>query len=433
MDAKSLHGQGLTLPVDTLGCLARSFRFPGLTDALVFSFETAGRLDRERLADALEVAVTRHHPVAGARLERFGGIFYRWRTRPFAPDAFLGGAYAEPRSFDLTREPPLRVHVGTGSLAFEMSHVAFDAVGFARVIRTVLEQYDAFPHLLEPIVDEIALRRAGQLYASRPPGAKRNPGRRFVDPGSGRTLALRADPIVPTGSPGATGTLHHHVALPLARIREAARGGEATVNDWLATSALTAYCAWNAGHGARARFASVDLPANLRPADRSTLVAANVTGTFTLNLDLCATPGRYSTFRETLAAFRAAKATADREHRAWSMAPRWPVRHHPTELGVWAGRALTRLMGGALLPLGPTLLLSNFGLLEGLVGRFGELELSRLRVEGSAYPAWTIDAISPSQRELDLSFCVRKSHFSASTLAEFAGLVEERALSPCKS
>lgn len=423
----------LTLPVDALGCLARSFRFPGLTDALVFAYDMEGRLDRARLADALELAVTRHHPVAGALLERFGGIFYRWRTQPFAADAYVRGTYAEPRSFDLTREPPLRVHVGASSLAFEMSHVAFDAVGFACVIRTVLEQYAAFPRILEPVIDEVELRRAGHLYAPRPPSVRRNPGRRFVDPGSGRTIARRADPVVPTGTVGATGTLHHHVVLPLGIIREAAGSRGATVNDWLAASALTAYARWNASHGARARFASIDLPANLRPPDRSTLVAANVTGTFTINLDLGATVGRSATFVETLAGFRSAKADADREHRAWSMAPRRPVRTHPTELGVWVGRALAWLTGDALLPLGPTLLLSNFGLLDGLVGRFGALELSRLRVEGSAYPAWTLDAVSPSRRDLTLSFCVRKSHFSASTLAEFAGLVEERALSPCKS
>ncbi|MBK7977748.1 MAG: hypothetical protein IPK07_32360 [Deltaproteobacteria bacterium] len=399
----------------------------------MFVFDLGGHLDVERLAASLELAVTRHHPVAGAQIERFGGLFYRWRCRPFEARAYLHGAYAEPRTFDLIREPPLRVHVGTGSLAFEMSHVAFDAVGFARVVRTVLEQYDAFPRILEPAVDEVRLRREGRLYAPRPADVKRNPGRRFVDPGSGRTVARSADPIVRTGIAGARGTLHHHVVLPLGVIREAARVGAVTINDWLAAAALTAYTEWNASHGSRARFASIDLPANLRPTDRSTLVAANVTGTFTLNLDLGARIGRYATFAEILAAVRTAKADADRDHRAWSMAPRWPVRTHPTEVGVWVGRALTRLMGDALLTLGPTLLLSNFGLLDGLVGRFGDLELSRLRVEGSAYPSWTLDAVSPSRSELTLSFCVRKSHFSASTLAEFAGLVEERALSPCKS
>lgn len=424
---------GLTLPVDTLGCLARSFRFPGLTDSLVFAYDSRGRLDHGRLAEAVELAVARHHPVAGARIERFGAIFYRWRCQPFTADVYVRGPYVEPRSFALTREPPLRIHVGDGTLAFEMSHVAFDAVGFARVIRTVLDQYDALPRILAPIFDEVELRRGGRLYAPRPEGVRRNPGRRFVDPGSGRTLALHADPVVRTGNEGRPGTLHHHLSLPLASVRAAAKGRGVTVNDWLAAGALTGYAEWNSAHGARARFASIDLPANLRPPDRATQVAANVTGTFTVNLDLETSVGSRASFDETLVAFHAGKQLADRDHRAWSMAPRWAVREHPTELGVLVGRAVSRSLGNALLPFGPTLLLSNFGLLDGLTGRFADLELARLRIEGSAYPAWTLDAISPSRDDLALSFCVRKSHFSASTLADFASLVEERVLSACKS
>ncbi len=423
---------GLTLPVDAFGCWARMFALPGLSDALVFAFELEGQLDLVRLAEALRIAVAVHHPVASARLERFGGIFYHWRCQPFRAEHFLRGPYRAPRRFDLAHEPPLRVHVGDRTLAFEMSHVAFDAIGFARVVRTVLAQYAAFPERLEPRFDEIAVRRARELFAKRPRGVERNPGRRFVDPTTRAVVARRNDALARADDAGGSGTLHHHLTLPLAALREAAHARGVTLNDWIAAGCLTAFADWNRRHGARTRFASVDLPVNLRPADRASWIAANVTGTVTVNVDL-ERGGAPPTFEGVLATFHDEMQRAKARHRAWSMAPRWPIRHHPTWLAVWLARALTALVARPLVALGPTLLLSNFGALDGLTGRFGELELAHLRVEGSAYPIWTVNAVSPAHETLVLSFCVRKSHFSAASLAAFASLTQERILAACKS
>ncbi len=423
---------GLTLPVDAFGCWARMFALPGLSDAVVFVLDRGGRLDLARLAEALRVAVTVHHPVACARLERFGGIFYHWRCQPFRAEHFLRGPYRAPRRFDLAHEPPLRVHVGDGTLAFEMSHVAFDAIGFARVVRTVLAQYAAFPERLEPRFDEIAIRRERKLFAERPRAVERNPGRRFVDPASGAVVARRNDALVPADDAGGAGTLHHHLELPLAALRDAANARGVTLNDWVAAGCLTAFADWNRERGARGRFASLDLPVNLRPPERASWIAANVTGTVTVNVDL-ERGGPPATFESTLAGFHDAMQVAKSRHRAWSMAPRWPVRHHPTWIAVWLARALTALVARPLLALGPTLLLSNFGALGGITGRFRDLELSHLRIEGSAYPVWTVNAVSPSDDVLVLSFCVRKSHFSAASLAAFASLTRDRILAACKS
>ncbi|MFN7954598.1 MAG: hypothetical protein U0610_22940 [bacterium] len=423
---------GIALPVDAFGCWARMFALPGLSDALVFAFTMEGKLDLARLAEALRRAVTLHHPVASARLERFGGLFYHWRCRPFHAEHYLRGPYRAPRRFDLAHEPPLRVHVADDSLAFEMSHVAFDAIGFARVVRTVLAQYAAFPTLLEPRFDEIAIRRERALFAPRPRGVERNPGRRFVDPIRGAVIARRNDSIVATAGEGGQGTLHHHLTLALAPLRAAAHARGVTLNDWLGAGCLAAFAEWNRRHGARGRFASVDLPANLRPAERASWVAANVTGTLTVNLDL-GDGTDAPTFDGVLRAFHDEMARAKAEQRAWSMAPRWPVRDHPTLVSVWLARALTALVARPLVALGPTLLLSNFGALDGLTGTFGDLGLTQLRVEGSAYPIWTVNAVSPADHTLVLSFCVRKSHFSADSLAAFASLTQERILAACKS
>ena len=205
-----------------------------------------------------------------------------------------------------------------------------------------------------------------------------------------------------------------------------------TLNDWVAAGCLTAFADWNRQHGARGRFASLDLPVNLRPADRAAWIAANVTGTVTVNVDL-ERGGAPTTFEGVLATFHDEMQRAKAHHRAWSMAPRWPVRHHPTWIAVWLTRALTALVARPLVSLGPTLLLSNFGVLGGITGKFGDLELSHLRIEGSAYPVWTVNAVSPADDVLALSFCVRKSHFSATSLAAFASLTQERILAACKS
>ena len=43
----------------------------------------------------------------------------------------------------------------------EFVAVAFDCVGLARLVRSIMEQYDALPKVLPPTLDEVSLRLSG--------------------------------------------------------------------------------------------------------------------------------------------------------------------------------------------------------------------------------------------------------------------------------
>jgi len=407
-----------TLPVDAYARLARMSRLKGFPQSGGYMFDVQGSLDPGRLAEALGEVIRVRHPVAGCRLTRHLWFFYRWKKVPYDPADFFHGPFRELCGFDPFREPPLRIHLGEGRITFEMNHMAFDGVGLVRLVRSVMEQYAALPRRLPALLDEEALRRRGAYWGERPRRRGRNPGRRFLDPGEGRLLSTRADLVAPTGEPGATGTLLRHVTLPLARVKERARSLGCTVNDLFVAALLAQVARWNAEHGAPARFFSVDVPANLRPADRPMELAANASGNFTVNV-INPEPGAprlEPLVRRVAEEFRQAKAEA----RQWTGIRKRSTLRYPTELVVWLGTRLLTRLSSWLLRFAPTAIVSNFGRVPGIEGEFGGVRLENMRVLGTAFAPLTLNTCSPSGETCVLSFCVRRSHFRAETIERFA-------------
>jgi hypothetical protein len=406
------------LPVDAYGRLARMARLKGFPQSGGYMYDVRGTIDRDRLAEALETVIRVRHPVAGCRMARYLGIFYRWKRAPFHPDDYIFGPFQELREFDVFRDPPIRIHLGEGQITFEMNHTAFDGVGLLRLVRSIMEQYAALPEELPPLLDEVELRRTGAYWGERPRKHGRNPGRRFLDPEKGTVLANRADFVHRTGEPGALGTLLKHITLPLPRVKEHARSLGCTVNDLFVGAVLTQIARWNAENGTTARYLSVDVPANLRPPDRPMELAANVSGNFTINvvnLQQQDTPRLIDLVRKVSAQFRQAKA----EGWQWTGIGKRSTLRYPTELVVMLGRWLLDRIHNRILRFGPTAIISNFGRVPGIDADFGGVRLENMRVLGTAFSPLTLNTCSPNSEKCILSFCVRKSHFSPETIERF--------------
>jgi len=406
------------LPVDVYGRLARMIRLKGLPQSGAYLFNYKGKIDRDRLATALEYVVMAQHPVTGCRMARYMGLFYRWKKVPFIASEFFYGPFQELREFDLFREPPLRIHIGEGSIVFEMSHVAFDGVGLARLVRSLMEQYAALPEKLPATLDEEALRRSGTYWGEKPGKLARNPGRRFLDPEKGRVLSFRADPVCRTGEPQAMGTLLKHLVLPLPRVKEHARSLGCTVNDLFVAALLTQVSRWNRANGAHARFLSVDVPANLRPPDRPLELAANALGNFTINVT---NPGEGSArlpemVQKVSREFLQAKA----ENRQWAGIRKRSTLRYPTELVVILGRWLLSRLANRLHRFAPTAIVSNMGIFPGFEGEFAGVKLEYVGILGSAFSPLTLNTCGFNRQACILSFCVRRSHFRPDTLEQFS-------------
>jgi len=380
-------------------------------------FDVRGTIDPDRLARALEEVIRVRHPVAGCRIARYLWIFYRWKKVPYDPADFFFGPFRELRDFDPFREPPIRIHLGEGKITFEFNHVAFDGVGLVRLIGSIMEQYAALPGRLPVLLDEEAMRREGTYWGERPRTRGRNPGRRFLDPEKGTVLSNRADLVIPTGEPGALGTLLQHICLPLSRVKEHARALGCTVNDLFVGALLTQIARWNAENGSPARYFSVDVPANLRPPDRPMELAANVSGNFTINVTNLqpGIPRLAELVRKVSAEFQQAKA----ESRQWTGIRKRSTLRYPTELVVRLGTCLLSLLSGWILRFAPTAIVSNFGRMPGIDGDFGGVRMENMRMIGTAFAPLTLNTCSPNSETCVLSFCVRKSHFRPETIERF--------------
>ena len=408
------------LPVDVYGRMARMTRLKGFPQSAAYMFDLYGEIDRDRLARALGEVIRTRHPVAGCRIARYAWFFYRWKKVPYVPADYFFGPFEALRDFDPFREPPMRIHLGEGNITFELNHVAFDGVGFVRLVRSLMEQYAALPQTLPATLDEEALRREGTYWGERPRKHGRNPGRRFMDPEKrGRVLATRADFVHPTGEPGALGTLLEHVTLPLARVKERARALGCTVNDLFVAALLTQVARWNAAHGAPARYLSADIPANLRPPDRPLELAANASGSFTVNVThLEPAPPRLGDLVPKVAA---EVSLAKTEGRQWTGIRKRSTLRYPTELVVRLGTWLLRRLSGWIMRFAPTAIVSNFGLVPGIVGvDFGGVRLENMRVLGSAFAPLTLNTCSANSETCVLTFTVRRSHFTPVTIRRFA-------------
>jgi NRPS condensation-like uncharacterized protein len=239
-----------------------------------------GRLDDQRVRDAVQVA-TQHHPLARARLLPWtsDARAYEWEVDDVLQvdpvqvvdspaeggvDVLRGDLYS--RAIPLTESPPFRVQVvhdpGGDVLMLAVNHVAGDGIGVLRLLQSIGRAYGGVP---DPTVDldpvqaleaatsqddgggdrahtvRLAVQQLVQLRARATQVAAKDPS---SDPGYGvHTMSLPAAPLA---------------ASPLRR--EAG----ATVNDVLLAATHRAIDEWNRQQGEGSGRIALGVPVNAR-------------------------------------------------------------------------------------------------------------------------------------------------------------------------
>jgi NRPS condensation-like uncharacterized protein len=254
--------------------------------------KVTGRLDESRLRDAVVRALA-SHPMARARKEASRRSMHRdnWVIQPgtdvdplrvveCADDTALAAIRAELQSMavPLAESPPLRArlarHPDGDVLMLNVNHAAMDGFGALRVLQSVARAYTGSPDP-PPAVD---LLEARDLPVRLVSGADAPTRLR-------RSLALAEklrDLVAPPARLAADGASQdagygfHHVALPAGTT--AAIVGldhDGTTNDVLLAALHLAIAGWNEEHDTPCSRVGVLVPANLRPAEWRTDMAAN--------------------------------------------------------------------------------------------------------------------------------------------------------------
>jgi NRPS condensation-like uncharacterized protein len=259
-----------------------------------FEVRAGGRMDADRLADAVRVAALRH-PLARARLGdwHYYDRSYRWdiaaalvevplEVASCSDEAELAAARDQllSRSPSLDAAPPFTMLLAHGpagdTVVLNLHHALGDAIGAARLMRSIMRAYAGVDDPVPPL-DPLAARdvrvlagatsladcvvrtRALAVHAAR----QQTPPTRVAPDGGGDDL------------PGYGVEL-----LVLSREETAAvcarRTDDTTVNDVLLAALTFTVRRWNADHGERSgRRVTVSMPVNLRPPEWRTEVVGN--------------------------------------------------------------------------------------------------------------------------------------------------------------
>jgi NRPS condensation-like uncharacterized protein len=265
-----------------------------------FEVRTHGRLDAERLTEAIAAAALRH-PIARARLAewRYSDRAHRWEIADALVDVPLevvtcadATALAVERERLLSCSPPLDAappfrmllahQSGGDTLVLNLHHAAADGIGAARLMLSILREYagadDPVPPLdpldvrdvralagATSIADRVVRLRALMVHAGRQwPRAARVAVKGGGDrPGYGVELLALSQP---------------ETAAVMAR-----RTGGTTVNDVLLAALAVAVRRWNAAHGIGARRVTLSMPVNLRPREWRSEVVGNFASYVTIS------------------------------------------------------------------------------------------------------------------------------------------------------
>jgi NRPS condensation-like uncharacterized protein len=261
-----------------------------------------GRLDAERLARALAVAV-QQHPIARARLAswRYFDHGYNWdilerlsevplQIADCPDEAALDEARERHFAFSpsLDAAPPfaaLLAHAPAGdAIVLNLNHAAVDGIGAVRLMLSILRAYaqekDPVP-AFDPLEVRDVLALAGAHSAAeryRRMRALLRLAARDVAPttrvardgGSDRPaygfdfMSLSADETTAVGDRRAPGT---------------------TVNDVLLGALAITVARWNETHGQDAGRIALTMPVNLRPAEWRSEVVSNLASYVTISLE----------------------------------------------------------------------------------------------------------------------------------------------------
>jgi NRPS condensation-like uncharacterized protein len=335
-----------------------------------------GRLDPDRLAAALGVAV-QHHPIARARLaeSRSTDRSHRWEIydqlsevplhiAACDDDAML--AEARERHFAFTPSldvaPPFAVllaHVPDGdAILLNVNHAAADGMGAARLMRSILRAY-AHVEDPDPPVDPLAVRDVRGLAGAVSAAERMVRARALV-----RHALSQAVPVARVARDGGDERPAYGFELASFSPAETAafieeRPEGATVNDVLVAALALAITRWNDEHGRPAGRVSISVPVNLRPSDWRTDVVANFASYVTVALG----PQEQESLPAAVEATRQLTATIKRDGLSGTVVD---LLAGPATLTVAARRRLQDLIPLTGDVVVDTASLSNLGVVDGL-------------------------------------------------------------------
>jgi NRPS condensation-like uncharacterized protein len=266
-----------------------------------FEVRVGGRVDADRLADAICAAADRH-PLARAALAnwRLSDRGYRWEIADRLSDVPLDIATcADEAELAIARErlmgaspsleaaPPFKLLLAHGpagdSLVLNLHHAAGDGISAARLMRSILRAY-AGEHDPLPPVDPLAVRDLAALA-----GAASRQDRRARRRALARQAARQWAPAARLAGDGGRDRPGYGFELhALTRAETAAvlarRTRGTTVNDVLLAALAVAIRRWNVAHGWRAGRITLTMPVNLRPDAWRTDVVGNFASYMTLSI-----------------------------------------------------------------------------------------------------------------------------------------------------
>ena len=265
-----------------------------------FEVRVTGRLDSDRVANAVTAAAARH-PIARARLARWRGTdrSYRWEIADTldvpltivqcATEADLEAArerlYSVSPSLELA--PPfvaVLAHTPTGAaLLLNLHHAAGDGTGARRLMLSILRAYAGVQDPLPPL-DPLRVRDVHAL-AGAVSAAQRAERRREVYREAFERLVPTARVAV-DGGDGGPGSAFELLALSVEETQalRARRTPDATVNDVLLAGLAVAIERWNREHRQPAHRIALSMPVNLRPPEWQNEVLANFASYSTVSL-----------------------------------------------------------------------------------------------------------------------------------------------------
>jgi NRPS condensation-like uncharacterized protein len=257
-----------------------------------FEVRLSGKIDADRLVDAIRAAALRH-PIARARLAdwHYSDRGYRWEiadalvevpleVAACADEDALAAAREQllSRSPSLDGAPPFLMLLAQGpagdTVVLNLHHAAGDGIGAARLMVSILRAY-AGTDDPAPALDPLAVRDVGALVgtASLADGVVRM-----------RALAQHAAsqwaPPTRVAADGGRDRPGYGVELLALSCEEtdalrARRTDDTTVNDVLLAAMAVAVRRWNLQHGRSALRVTLSMPVNLRPREWRNEIVGN--------------------------------------------------------------------------------------------------------------------------------------------------------------
>jgi NRPS condensation-like uncharacterized protein len=241
-----------------------------------------GRIDPERLAEAIRAAALRH-PLARAELAPAfpTDLAYHWQIMESLDDTPLTVvacsdqalvADVRERLFAVSptvdEAPPFAVVLAQApdgdTILLNLHHAAGDGVSAVRLMRSILRAYAGEPDPVPPI-DPLSVRDVGALAGARSLEERVARRRAFT-----RDSAARLAPITRVAHDGGDGRPGYGFELMPFSLDETAavfakRDARATVNDVLLAALAFGIGRWNGDHGRYTGQIPLTMPVNLRP------------------------------------------------------------------------------------------------------------------------------------------------------------------------